>query len=248
MLTQHRNDAIVTAAAETEPKKCLREAPDDNTLSEGGRDTNGAGRRGEEGRLADLLKEFDATQATLQDEACLGLQQSRLSNTCGRSPGATGNGFISVDLDTVSVDDNKRDMPSSTASPQQPAQQKLRRASFVKASSPNNANRSRRLTLSGFSNADASNGGTKVGSAATAAATSPLSSEHHSAWFVHEHEISDPSDLIGRRITGKIDACLSIIVPGIYFIVCAYFLTGEDVDFFHLPTVIQHLNMNTSDY
>ena len=65
--------------------------------------------------------------------------------------------------------------------------------------------------------------------------------------------LEDPTDLIGRRLTGHLDFFLGCIVPFAYFSVCIWYLADKgdslsEWDASKVTNIITHKNMNTTAY
>ena len=69
----------------------------------------------------------------------------------------------------------------------------------------------------------------------------------------HSGMLEDPTDLIGRRLTGHLDFFLGCIVPFAYFSVCIWYLADKgdslsEWDASKVTNIITHKNMNTTAY
>jgi hypothetical protein len=65
--------------------------------------------------------------------------------------------------------------------------------------------------------------------------------------------IIDSSDFLGRQLTGRMDAVLSIVIPGTYIIACLVLFAQHAAEItwkdpYNPNTVVTHKNLNTSDY
>ena len=80
-----------------------------------------------------------------------------------------------------------------------------------------------------------------------------LHAAHKKFTATHSSMLEDPTDLIGRRLTGHLDFFLGCIVPLMYAIVCIYYLhdKGDSLagwDASEIKTSITHHNSDTTSY
>ena len=63
---------------------------------------------------------------------------------------------------------------------------------------------------------------------------------------VTESELIDPSDLVGRKVSGLLDAIMSVLVPVVYGIAVCFLVLGKDHEIH--PTEIIHRNQNLTGF
>ena len=63
---------------------------------------------------------------------------------------------------------------------------------------------------------------------------------------VTESELIDPSDLVGRKVSGLLDATMSFVVPVTYGIAVCFLVLGKDHT--EHPTEILHQNQNLTGF
>ena len=59
-------------------------------------------------------------------------------------------------------------------------------------------------------------------------------------------ELIDPSDLVGRKVSGLLDAIMSVLVPVVYGIAVCFLVLGKDHEIH--PTEIIHRNQNLTGF